>query len=74
MNTFIYGGSDKLLIKKLEENLNIRCKIHSIEGLEKDYSNLELIRDNFYKVPFLDTDARKIYQSFLEKILHNSIP
>ena len=64
MNTLIYGGSDMLLIKKLEENLNIKCKIHSMKGLEKDYSNLELVKNNFKKIPLLDGDARKIYQSF----------
>ena len=40
MKTIMYGGCDPLVIKKLDEILDIKCKIHSIENLDKDYSNL----------------------------------
>ena len=67
MKTIMYGGCDPLVIKKLDENLDIKCKIHSIENLDKDYSNLGLVRDNFNKEPLLDVEARKIYQDFYNK-------
>ena len=67
MKTIMYGACDPLVVKKLDEILDIKCNIHSIENLDKDYSNLGLIRDNFNREPLLDVEARKIYQDFFNE-------
>ena len=67
MKTLLYGGNDPLVIKNLKENLDVRCTIHSIDGLDKDFSNYDLVRDNFKKTPSFDSEGQKIYQKFFEE-------
>ena len=64
IKTLIFGGDDKLIIENLKKHLDLNCSIHSIEGLDRDFSNLELVQQNFKKVPQLSEEGQKNYQQF----------